>query len=300
MRVLILSSGEYGSRIVNHLATHGLSSSIVGLEEFEDNLPEFIDDLTEYMPENLPECDLIIAVGLFGDINLLISSIVKETGAKSVIMPIHHPQQIPAGLKQEIKDSLQEATIVFPKPFCSLTSQGDKYIDKFVEKFGKPELEIEADEYIKKVQVKRGAPCGSTDFVAKKLLGVPVEEAEFEGGDKFHNYPCLASMNKDSATGDTILHLAGYKTKEAIKRALGFTYKSAVVDLEVCQGGEDCEHLCREVCPNVLSGDNTIKLRDDEKVDINPASCGVCEICIPECPYGAIEIVEEKISCQKE
>ena len=66
----------------------------------------------------------------------------------------------------------------------------------------------------------RGAPCGSTWYVAQELEGFPLEDAELESGNKIHNYPCIASMATDSIIGDTILHLAGYKIKEAVKEGL--------------------------------------------------------------------------------
>lgn len=304
MRIIILSSGEYGSRIVNTIASRGFASSIVGMYEFPHDLPEFLDDVEEYIPENLPEADLLISAGLFGDINLVIPEIISQTGVKSAIIPIHDPKQIPQGLQNEIENLVKNTSpyinIIFPKPFCSLIPNGDVFIDKFTEKFGKPMLEIDADNIIKNVNVIRGAPCGSTWYIAEKLIGLPVEDAEFESGNKFHNYPCLASMSNDPMVGDTIMHLAGYKTKEAVKRALGFTLKSAVVDHEVCSGGEDCDYLCREICPNVRAGDDTIFIDDDGKADIDPASCGVCEICLKECPYGVIEIFEEKIKVKQD
>ncbi len=73
MKIFILSSGEYGSKIVNGIATHGFASNIIGIHEFpsSDDLPEFIDDISSYIPENIPESDLIIAVGLYGDITWL-------------------------------------------------------------------------------------------------------------------------------------------------------------------------------------------------------------------------------------
>ncbi|MDR0900743.1 MAG: 4Fe-4S binding protein, partial [Methanobrevibacter sp.] len=141
--------------------------------------------------------------------------------------------------------------------------------------------------------------CGSTWFIAENLIGVQTKDAEFEANNKLHNFPCLASMATDNITGDTVLHLASYKTKEAIKRALGFTCKSALVDEEVCEGLEECENICLKSCPNVLTGDNTIYLAEHGKAQIDPASCGVCEICIKECPYGAIEVYEEKIPIKK-
>lgn len=302
MKIFILSSGEYGSKIVNGIANNGFAEKIVGIHEFpsKEELPEFIDDIKEYVPENIPEADLIIATGIHGDINMVIPEVVKKSGAKSVIAPIYHPNQIPIGLQNEIKKSLDEKiAIVFPKPFCSLTQIGDKFIDEFTTIFGKPKFEIHTNNVIKSVKVLRGAPCGSSWYIAENITGTPVDDGEFEANNKLHNFPCSASMNIDNATGDTILHLASYKTKEAIKRTLGFTRRSAVVDEEICQGSE-CEHFCLNSCPNVLAGESTIYLHTDGKAYIDPGSCGVCETCINECPYGAIEIYEERIPVEKD
>ena len=265
----------------------GFASSIVGIHEVPENSPEFIDNVTKYVPDNLPEADLILSLGLYGDINMIIPIVASKTGAKSIIVPVHDPKQIPVGLQREIEIETCGAKIVFPKPFCSLEPVGDEYIDKFVESFGKPELEIEADDLIRHIEVKRGAPCGSTWFVAGKLENVPVDEAEFEAGHRYHNYPCLASMNVDPQIGDTILHLAGYKIKEAVKRELGFAAKSAVVREEICRGGDNCDHICYEVCP---IRDETVKIKENGKVEIDAQSCGCCSTCVQKCPFGAISI----------
>ena len=293
MKLYIISSGKYGSRIVNSLAEMGLASSMVGLEELPEDLPEFIDDFSSYLPKSIPQADLILAVGLYGDINMVVPLIAKESGAKSVIIPIHDPTQVPPGLQSEIIESAQDIRIVFPKPFCTLEPVGDEFIDEFAREFGKPEMEIEADGLIKKINVIRTAPCGSTRYIAENIEGIPVEEAELESGNKLHNYPCNASMTTDPVVGDTILHLAGYQTKEAVKRALGFAMRSAVVDHETCEASE-CEHECIKHCPQVQIGLDTVKLNENEQAVIDPASCGACEICINECPYGSIELEERR------
>ncbi|MDR2967099.1 MAG: thymidylate synthase [Methanobacteriaceae archaeon] len=303
MKIFILSSGEYGSKIVNGIANNGFAGKIIGMHEFppSEELPEFIEDISEYIPENIPKADLIIAVGIHGDVNMVIPEVVEKSNAKSVIVPIYHPQQVPIGLQNEIKKSLdEEIAIVFPKPFCSLLPIGDKFIDEFTTVFGKPKFEIQTDKVVKSVKVLRGAPCGSSWYIAENIIGTPVDDAEFEANNKLHNFPCSSSMNIDNATGDTILHLASYRMKEAIKRTLGFTNRAAVVDEEICEGSGGCEHFCLNSCPNVLSGTNTISLKTDGKAYIDPGSCGVCEICIKECPYGVIEVYEEKISVEKD
>ncbi len=296
IKIFILSSGGYGARIINNIANRGFSSGIVGLEEIHENTPEFIEDIDEYIPDNLPSCDLILAIGLMGDINLIIPGVAKKTGARSIIVSINHPSQIPPGLQKEIEELVEDRVIVFAKPFCSLKPTGDPYIDEFVRYFGKPEMEIKADGLIKKINVIRGAPCGSTWYIAEELEGIPVEEAEFEAGKKLHNYPCLASMRTDPQVGDTLMHLAGYQIKEAVKKGLGFAQRWAVVDPETCLGGKDCHHLCLEKCPQVKIGEDTIVIREDGKAWIDPASCGCCELCIPECPHGSIEIVQKRTS----
>jgi NAD-dependent dihydropyrimidine dehydrogenase PreA subunit len=295
IKIFILSSGDYGSKIINNIANRGYGSAIVGLHEFKEDLPEFIDDFEAYIPKKLPKCDLILSLGLKGDINMILPEIASRTGAKSVIVEIHDPVQLPPGLQREIEASSKGIKIVFAKPFCSLKPVGDETIDEFAKYFGKPELEIEGKQYIKNINVIRGAPCGSTWYVSDQLIGFPLEDAELESGNKIHNYPCVASMATDTIVGDTILHLAGYKIKEAVKEGLGFATKSAFVDEETCMGGKDCDHNCIDVCPNMKIGDNTITVDENQKAVINPASCGCCEICIRECPYGAIEMIEEKI-----
>ncbi len=298
MNIYILTSEEYGSRIVNNIAK-SFSSSIVGIHEVPPDLPEFIDDVSEYVPDNLPPADLVIAVGLIGDINLIAPLVADKTGAKSIIISVHKPNAVPPGLMSEITENAKDKVVVFAKPFCSLKPVGDPFIDEFAGKLGKPVMEIEADDFIKKVTVLRDAPCGCTTFIAEELEGVPVEEAEYIGDIKFHNYPCQASMTQDHILGDTILHVAGYISKEAVRRGLGFSMKSAVVDLETCNTeGEECDHLCIESCPQVKVGEDTILINGNQ-AHIDPASCGCCEQCLSECPYGSIEIVKKRFDLKK-
>lgn len=295
IKIFILSSGEYGARIVNNIANRGYSSSIVGLHEYSEELPEFIDNFEKYIPKELPECDLILSLGLKGDINMILPEIALKTGAKSIIVEIHDPTQVPIGLQNEIEAASNGINIVFAKPFCSLKPVGDKVIDEFTKYFGKPQIEIEGEKFIKNINVIRGAPCGSTWYIADELIGFCLEDAELESGNKLHNYPCVASMATDNILGDTILHIAGYQIKEAVKVGQGFASKYAVVDKDKCKGDEDCEHICCDVCPNMKIGNNTIDITENGKTVINPASCGCCNICVRECPHCAIEMIEERI-----
>ena len=298
MKIYLLISGKYGSRVVNNLAEHGMASNIVGMEEYPEDLPHFIDDFSQYIPKSLPPADLILAVGLSGDINMVVPEVALRTGAKSAIIPIYSPEQMPPGLQQEITESAPEVRIVFPKPFCSLVPVGDAPIDEFANRFGKPVLFIKADKFIKKVEVLRGSPCGSTDYIAKGLWSMPVDGAELSATQKLHNYPCNASTDTDPAVGDTSMHLASYQIKEAVKRGLGFATKSAVVGPETCNTSK-CQEECLKSCPQVLIGLDTITLNDQGKAVVDPATCGYCEICIKECPLNAIEIENRRFELER-
>jgi len=113
----------------------------------------------------------------------------------------------------------------FPKPFCSLEKTGNPYIDMFAEHFGRPKLEIKTEgTRIREVRVKRGAPCGSTWFIAEKLVGLNISSRQRlrdEIAKAHHVYPCLASMSIDPELGDTILHKSQYLIREAVEEALG-------------------------------------------------------------------------------
>jgi translation initiation factor RLI1 len=52
-------------------------------------------------------------------------------------------------------------------------------------------------------------------------------------------------------------------------------------------------------CPQVKAGVDTILIGEDNKAVIDPASCGCCEQCLDECPYGSIEIVKKRFDLKK-
>jgi hypothetical protein len=75
---------------------------------------------------------------------------------------------------------------------------------------------------VRSVVVERSAPCGSTWYVAKKLIG---EEVKKEGirdvvAKAHHSYPCTATMAVDPEIGEPILHKAGFQIREAVENQL--------------------------------------------------------------------------------
>jgi hypothetical protein len=49
-----------------------------------------------------------------------------------------------------------------------------------------------------------------------RLVGVSVDEAEFQAGMLHHHYPCLAEMARDPDFSDTLMHVFGHILKEQV------------------------------------------------------------------------------------
>ncbi len=245
MRVIIFYSGDFGRKVIENLVNPdkfcvscgdlcdhcrenrpSYAGIISAFYELRTELPEFVDEPMEYIPGNLPECDLILAIDLHPDLLSAIPEIAEKTNAKAVIIPADDSKKVPAGLAEQVKNKLesQEVECECPKPFCALELTGKNIIDEFVNMgFGKPLLKIELDKKGKlftHVEVLRDAPCGATWFVAKKLKWADVRDYKEIISSAHHSYPCTASMEKDSQLGDTILHEAGYIIRKSVEEAM--------------------------------------------------------------------------------
>lgn len=101
MKILVLYSGELGKKVIQNLvnsynfcvscgelcnhcrqARKSYANLIVGIHEFPDDLPTFIEEPSQYMPPNLPACDLILAIGIHPDLYAAIPEVVLKTGQK--------------------------------------------------------------------------------------------------------------------------------------------------------------------------------------------------------------------------
>ncbi len=189
------------------------------------NLPTFIEEPRIFLPENMPECDVLIAVALHPDMLLAIPQAAQESNAKAVLVPIEDKRWCPPGVREQMKNKLDEIGVeyAFPKPFCSLEPFNQPVIENLVKRYaiGKPKVEVEVrGGFISNANVVRSAPCGSTWYVAQQIKGKRVSEIEEVIAVAHHSYPCTASMEIDPEIGDTILHKAGYIIREAVKNAV--------------------------------------------------------------------------------
>ena len=213
--------GEYGRRIVDNVREHSPQDWEVLVWEAPQFLPPIVDDPEEFLPQDPPQVDLILSLAENRSASELIPDLAVLTGAQAVIAPVDNRAWLPRGMMRQMEHRLAAKSIpsAFPTAFCALEIQPGQHplIQKFATHFGRPKLEIEVEgDQIARVKILREAPCGNTRFVAQRLVGVPIEEAEEQAGLAHHHYPCLASMAMDDEFGDTLMHRSGLMTKLAV------------------------------------------------------------------------------------
>ncbi|NIN51589.1 MAG: thymidylate synthase [Nitrososphaeria archaeon] len=201
------------------------ASDIYGAHEVPKNLPFVIEEPRRHLPKNMPNCDMLVAVGLHPDLLLATPDVAAEAHMKGVIVPIEDRRWCPPGLQNQLEERLNALGLeyAFPKPFCVLDETGQPTIDQFVRtyKIGKPLLEIDiTNDTISDARVIRSAPCGSTWYVARQIRWTKISNIEDTVAKSHHSYPCTASMQVDPELGEPILHLAGYTIRNAVKHSL--------------------------------------------------------------------------------
>jgi hypothetical protein len=231
LTLLAVTQGQWGERIADNIRRTCPGGWTLHQWSAPRALPLVIDDPDDYLPPQLPQADLVLALGDTAGVIQLIPDIVKLTGAKSVIAPIDRNESVPPGLVQQLRKWLADlhAAVVFPKPFCSLTETtynsppivvhyDDPIIAQFAQRFGRPQfaITVDADKKIGSATVVKNSTCGCAQYVAARLIGMHVDEAEFEAGMLHHHFPCLASMNQDADYKDTLMHVSGHILQEAV------------------------------------------------------------------------------------
>jgi hypothetical protein len=196
------------------------------------DLPAFIDEPEKYLPKSIPKADLCIASGLHKDLLLELPRYMEKAEVKELVVPIEDFVEVPTGLRKQVEEKCQELSLecAFPKPFCSLeTHENKSNISRLVTELniGRPLLELSTtrigrNEVIGSAAVRRSAPCGSTWYIAKKLIGVETTQEILRDAvaKAHHSYPCTATMGTDPEAKEPILHMGGYIIREAVENAL--------------------------------------------------------------------------------
>lgn len=241
MRLLVLTTGEYGRRHLENL--HACAPEAWQIDSWQTPavLPPILDYPEDYLPETLPQADLILSLAEVRAAAEMIPEIARMTGAEAAIAPIDNQAWLPFGLARQLREwcAAIDVACVTPMPFCSLTEThynslrlkepySDPLIQAFARHFGRPRFEVEVNtetQTIGAVQVTRDACCGCATFAASQLEGTPVAGSVEQIGLHHHHYPCQASMGIDPLYNDTLMHVSGNVMKAAWKEALGEHYQ---------------------------------------------------------------------------
>ena len=253
MDLLFVYSDDYGERVIRNLINDpsfckacGLLCSFCkyGVYTHMQNihaaielmnpakLPRIIENPEKYLPEKVPAADLCIATGIHQDLLLALPQRLRLEGIRGLITPIEDFKEVPLGLQKQIERICEELKIEYaaPKPFCALEPELETpLISRFVQEFhiGKPSLQITTErrgssEIISSVTIERSAPCGSTWYVARKLIGKEIRKDDIRNiiAKAHHSYPCTATMSTDPELREPILHKAGYLIRDAVENQL--------------------------------------------------------------------------------
>ncbi|HEY5670276.1 MAG TPA: DUF166 family protein [Anaerolineales bacterium] len=234
MRILAIISGDYGTRHVENIRKFGPPSWTINTWQAPAAFPLIIDYPEDYIPQELPETDLVLSFAEHRGVAELLPDIAKMTNAKAVVASIDNESWLPRGLARQLRGWLADIGVACatPKPLCSLTENDfgvtrrqrikfeSPYIAEFATYFGQPSLIIQVDpqsRIIQKAEVRRDAVCGCARYVAERLVGISADDASEKAGLLHHHYPCLASMGKDSDFGDTLMHVSGNVLKDNVE-----------------------------------------------------------------------------------
>ena len=245
MRILCVVNGAYGERIASFLSQASPPGWDVLSWRGPVRLPVLLDEPEGHLPDSLPRVDLLISLAESPGLADLAPELAVLCGAEAVILPVDRYSWLPVGLAGQIARRCRERGLGFasPSPFCSLSSRPDGHplINAFAVRFGSPDLHCEvAAGRVVSVGLDREAPCGNTQFVADRLVGVSVGDAVERASLLHHYYPCLAGMELAASNSHTLLHRAAKMTGAAVSRALGH---STVTDpARASTSGEENEH----------------------------------------------------------
>ncbi len=201
-RILVFQQNGSGESKIRGIRERGSDRIDLKIVDIDQPLPEVIDDAGEYLPERL-DADLVLDYLRHPDLSHDLAEKCRQ-------------QEIPvvaSGRKIRIKGTLT------PPTCCGLARH--RRIGAYGEAFGAPEFEARVDDgRVTAVRVLRGAPCGATWEAAKRVEGLPVEEAVVRIGLEVQFFCTADPAGWDPIYGKSPVHFAGDVHSAALKRAV--------------------------------------------------------------------------------
>lgn len=224
MRVGVIRTEKeiFGERVVNALRKYGgyeVDSVII-----PKGLPLLIDDPETYLEDRLiRSSDLIVScifyketnypylIRAHPDLTLYVADLCERYGVDLVA-----PRTERLAWRRGYGIRIASVEIG-----CELKKYRGGYLGRFAKNFGVPEFKVEVrDNRIERIEVKRGAPCGTTWEIARKMVGENVSEAPKKAAI-LHQHYCSAPRAYDIFTRkERGLHKAGELHLRAMENAI--------------------------------------------------------------------------------
>ncbi|MFZ2410028.1 MAG: DUF166 domain-containing protein [Candidatus Methanoperedens sp.] len=214
----VITRGKYGHRLIENIKKN--SDFKVSAIEIPESLPDFIEAPSDFLANlNLDKSifsnDLIIAYILHPDLTPEIVRLAGDNGARAVIIAGGAARAGGLSELQKISEKYN-MHVEIHEICCDIEQCGNEVVDEFASYFGRPELKITTKSgLITKVELLRGAPCGSTWHMAKGLVGMSIKDAPGKAGLLVQQYPCRAVRGIKGG-----IHKAGELHKKAVENAL--------------------------------------------------------------------------------
>ncbi len=199
-QVVVFEEDGSGDYKIAGIQVYGKNISICRVFNIKGPLPVLIDEPEEYISSNF-QGELVLDFLRHPDLSQYLVELCRQKN----IPVIASGQHIPGA--------------ICPFTCCGLGKK--KGLGEYGRQFGVPEYEVEIHQgMIKSLSVKRGASCGATWQVCRKMAGVPAREAPTIISRQIQ-YLCLSDPSDfDPVSGKSAVHFAGEVHKAALEKAL--------------------------------------------------------------------------------
>lgn len=201
-RLTVFQQRGSGKLKIDGLKKYGAEYFELTIVDIDEELPQVLDDTSAYLPETL-DCDLVLDFLKHNDLSTDLAALCQKLN-----IPV-----IGSGKKLPGKGAIT------PPTCCGLPRL--EGLGHYGEHFGAPEFTVEVEDgLISEVKVVRGAPCGATWEVARRLIGHPVEDAARKAGldTQFYCYGDPGSW--DPIYGKSPVHFAGKIHDKQMQKAV--------------------------------------------------------------------------------
>ena len=211
----VITRGKYGHRLIDTVKEH--SDFSVVTSDLPELVPLFIEDPDQYLEalnfdKRVFSAEIVITYSLHPDLTSAIAKFASRAGVRSLIVPGGPSRASIPELNQISEASGMDIEV---HEICCTLEPND-FNRPFTDIFGSPSLEVKTkNEKIVDVKVLKGAPCGSTWYMAKEIIGVPLKDAPPKAGLLIQHYPCRAARGDFGG-----IHESGELHKQAFIKAL--------------------------------------------------------------------------------